>query len=91
MEEKLLLALEDARKKAADSGVGIRPIADMASAKRCLAGHRVSDGFYTLADKGLLHLSLEALAVKKQFTALFTDEEANNALTRLMDAGYSFM
>ena len=34
--------------------------------------------------------SLEALAVKKQFTALFSDEEANNALMRLVDAGYGF-
>ena len=33
-------------------------------------------------------LSLEALAVDKRFGALFSDEEANNALTRLLDAGY---
>ena len=91
MEEKFLLALEDARKKAGEKGVRIRPMADMTAVKRCLSGHRVSDGFYQLADKGLLRLSLEALAVKKQFTALFTDEEANNALTRLLEAGYSFM
>ena len=90
MEEKFLLSLAEARKKAADSGIRIRPVADMAAAKRCLSGHRVSDGFYDLADKGLLSLSLEALAVKKQFTALFTDEEANNALTRLLEAGYTF-
>ena len=90
MEEKFLLALEDARKKAGEKGVRIRPLADMIAVKRCLSGHRVSDGFYQLADKGLLRLSLEALAVKKQFTALFTDEEANNALTRLLEAGYTF-
>ena len=42
------------------------------------------------AQKGKLALSLEALAVKKQFTALFNDEEANNALMRLLDAGYKF-
>ena len=90
MEEKFLLALEEARKKAEENGVRIRPVADISAAKRCLSGHRVSDGFYALADKGFLHLSLEALAVKKQFTALFTDEEANNALARLMDAGYRF-
>ena len=52
--------------------------------------HKESDGFFLLASKGRLDLSLEALAVKKQFTALFTDEEANNALTRLLDAGYTF-
>ena len=32
----------------------------------------------------------EALAVNKQFTSLFTDEEANNALMRLLEAGYRF-
>ena len=35
-----------------------------------------------------LELSLEALAVDKRFGALFSDEEANNALTRLLNAGY---
>ena len=91
MEEKFLFALEAARQKAAALGVRIRPVADLAAARRCLSGHRVSDGFYALADKDLLQLSLEALAVKKQFTALFSDEEVNNALDRLLDAGYSFM
>jgi hypothetical protein len=28
--------------------------------------------------------------VKKQFTGLFNDDEANNALMRLLDAGYKF-
>ena len=40
--------------------------------------------------KGALKLSLEALAVDKRFTPLFTDEEANEALMRLLDAGYRF-
>ena len=90
MEEKFLFALEDARQKAEKLGVRIRPVLDMKSAHRILSGHRESDGFFPLAEKGRLELSLEALAVKKQFTALFTDEEANNALTRLLDAGYQF-
>lgn len=90
MEEKFLFALEDARQKAEKLGVRIRPVTDMKSARRILSGHRESDGFFSLADKGRLDLSLEALAVKKQFTSLFTDEEANNALIRLLDAGYSF-
>ena len=90
MEEKFLFALEDSRQKAEKLGVRIRPVLDMRSAHRILSGHRESDGFHALADKGRLDLSLEALAVKKQFTALFTDEEANNALTRLLDAGYTF-
>lgn len=90
MEERFLFALEDARQKAEKLGVRIRPVLDMKSAHRILSGHRESDGFFSLANKGRLDLSLEALAVKKQFTALFTDEEANNALTRLLDAGYTF-
>ncbi len=90
MEEKFLAALEKARQQAQALGVRIRPATDMTAVHRCLAGHRESDGFYQLADKGRLDLSMEALAVKKQFTALFSDEEANNALSRLLDAGYTF-
>ena len=93
MEEKFLFALEDNRQKAGALGVRIRPIADadaLKAAKRCLSSHRESDGFWQLAEKGRLELSLEALAVQKAFTGLFTDEEANTALDRLMDAGYRF-
>ena len=90
MEEKFLQALAAAREQAAKLGVRIRPMADMQSVHRCLSGHRESDGFYALADQGRLDLSLEALAVKKQFTALFTDEEANTALDRLLAADYRF-
>ena len=89
MEEKFLSAVEAARTQAAALGVRIRPV-DMKGAKRCLSGNRESDGFWQLADLHRLDLSLEALAVKKQFTALFTDEEANTALTRLLSAGYTF-
>ena len=60
------------------------------TAHRWLSGHRESDGFGILASKGHLELSLEALAVDKRFTALFTDEEANTALNRLLAAGYRF-
>ena len=71
----------------------MRPIAPeeaLRNAHRCLSGNRISDGFNSLADKGRLDLSLEALAVDKRFTELFPDEEANNALMRLLDAGYKF-
>jgi hypothetical protein len=88
MEEKFSAALSVAREQAQGLGVRIRPVTDMAGAHRCLSGHRESDGFWALADKKRLDLTLEALAVKKQFTALFSDEEANNALNRLMEAGY---
>ena len=90
MEEKFLFALEANRQKAEALGVRIRPVTDMKTAHQCLSGHRESDGFSLLAKKGRLDLSLEALAVKKQFTSLFSDEEANNALMRLLDGGYTF-
>ena len=91
MEEKFLLTWASAREAAAKLGVRMRPVADgegMKKAKQCLSGHRESDGFYQLADLKRLDLTLEALAVEKCFTGLFTDEEANNALMRLLDAGY---
>jgi hypothetical protein len=90
MEEKFLQELAACREKAEKLGVRIRSIEELKAAHRCLSGHRESDGFYQLADKGRLDLSLEALAVKKAYTALFSDEEANTALTRLLDAGYRF-
>ena len=93
MEEKFVAAWLANREKATRLGVRMRPVAPeeaMKTAHRWLSGHRESDGFYALADKGRLDLSMEALAVKKQFTALFSDEEANNALDRLLSAGYRF-
>ena len=90
MEQKFLEALASAREKAAALGVRIRPVATLQDAKRALSGTRVSDGFWQLSDKKRLDLSLEALAVDKRFTGLFNDEEANNALMRLLAAGYRF-
>ena len=89
MEEKFIAAWEDRRAKALLLGVRMRPL-DVKGAKRNLSGSRLSDGFNDLAAKGQLKLSLEALAIDKQFTALFTDEEANEALNRLLEAGYRF-
>ena len=88
MEEKFLQAVEAARQQAEKLGVRIRPVADMNAAHRVLSGHRESDGFFLLADKHRLDLTLEALAVQKDFTGLFTDEEANNALNRLLSANF---
>ena len=93
MEDKFVAAWMANREKAQRMGVRLRPMegADaMKNARRALSGNRVSDGFNILADKRHLELSLEALVVDKRFTALFTDEEANNALLRLLDAGYRF-
>ena len=93
MEAKFISAWAAARKAALDLGVRMRPVEDadaMKQAHRILSGHKESDGFWALCDKGRADLTVEALAVKKQFTALFTDEEANNALNRLLAAGYQF-
>ena len=92
MEAKFIAAWAKNREKAAEIGVRMRPIeADaMKNAHRILSGHRESDGFSLLAQKNRLELSLEALAVDKRFTALFSDDEANNALDRLLGAGYLF-
>ncbi|MBQ3543027.1 MAG: hypothetical protein IJA45_07890 [Oscillospiraceae bacterium] len=89
MEEKFIAAWEANREKAAAIGVRMRPL-DLKDAKRLLSGSRLSDGFQELADKGQLKLSLEALAVDQRFTSLFTDREANEALSRLLEAGYRF-
>ena len=89
MEEKFIAAWEDNRAKATLLGIRMRPL-DVKSAKRVLSGSRLSDGFNELAAKNMLKLSLEALAIDKRFTGLFTDEEANEALMRLLEAGYKF-
>ena len=91
MEEKFVKAWEKAREEAAKLGVRFRPEAlNLTLAQRQLSGHRDSDGFAMLAQQGRLDLSLEALAISKAYTALFTDEQANTALMRLLDAGYTF-
>ena len=87
MEQKFIAAWESNRAAANLLGVRMRPL-DIKGAKRVLSGNRLSDGFNELAAKGQLKLSLEALAVDKRFTSLFTDEEANEALSRLLEAGF---
>ena len=93
MEEKFIAIWAENREKAAKLGVRMRPIAPeeaLRTAHRLLSGSKVSDGFDQLADLGKLSLSLEALAVDKRFTGLFSDDEANEALSRLLSAGYRF-
>lgn len=93
MEQKFITAWKNNREAAARLGVRMRPVEDgeaMKTAHRCLQSRRISDGFNILADKKHLELSLEALVIDKRYTELFTDEEANEALTRLLEVGYSF-
>ncbi|MBR5617096.1 MAG: hypothetical protein IKW50_02825 [Oscillospiraceae bacterium] len=89
MEEKFIAAFESNRAAANLMGIRMRPL-DVKGAKRVLSGSRLSDGFNELKAKNALKLSLEALVIDKRFTALFTDEEANEALMRLLEAGYRF-
>ena len=92
MEEKFLAAWAKNREKAAAIGVRMRPVdADgIKNAHRILSSNRESDGVTLLAQQGRLDLSLEALAIDKRFTSLFSDDEANNALDRLLGAGHKF-
>lgn len=93
MEQKFIAAWAANREKAVALGARIRPVDPqmaLKNAKYALSGNRVSEGFDALAAKNRLDLSLEALVVDKRFTALFTDEEANAALMRLLSAGYRF-
>ena len=91
MEEKFIAAWLAARQQAQALGIRLRPVEKedmLASAHRQLTGNRCSEGFGQLETQGRLDLSLEALAVDKRFTGLFSDEEANQALTRLLETGY---
>ena len=89
MEEKFIAAFESSRAAASLMGIRMRPL-DVKGAKRILSGTRLSDGFNELKARGQLKLSLEALVIDRRFTQLFTDEEANEALARLLEAGYKF-
>lgn len=91
MEQKFIAAWAANRTKAEALGVKMRPVAGeeaMKTAHRALSGTRLSDGFNALLGCGHLELSLEALVIDKRFTQLFTDEEANEALNRLLEVGY---
>ncbi len=93
MEQKFIDAWAAARARAESLGIRMRPVADqdaLKQAHRILGGSRLSDGFNQLLAQGQLELSLEALVIDKRYTSLFTDEEANEALMRLLEAGYRF-
>ena len=93
MEQKFAAAWAANRAKAETLGIKMRPVPEadaLKTAKRTLSGNRLSDGFNQLLAKNALSLSLEALVIDKRFTELFTDEEANEALMRLLEVGYKF-
>lgn len=88
LEAQFLAAFEHNRCKAQELGVRMRPVTDMRQVRAITTANRVSNGFDQLLDLGRLDLSLEALCVDKRFAALFSDEEANTVLMRLLSAGY---
>ena len=57
-------------------------------AHRLLKGPRTSPGFARLWEMGKLHMSIEALVLRKEFQSLFTDAERNVARERLVNKGY---
>jgi hypothetical protein len=58
------------------------------TAKTLLATNKPSEGFTVLWERGRLDLTLEAVVVKKEFDALFTEEQKNTAKKRLKEYGY---
>ena len=93
MEEKFISAWEENRLAVEKLGVRMRPVPRekaLETATRVLSGNRDSEGFGQLQRLGRLDLSLEAMAVKKAYTALFSDDAVNNALMRPLAAGYKF-
>ena len=88
LESRFLAALEENRVKAQALGVRMRPVTDMRQVRAITTANRVSNGFDQLLDLGRLDLSMEALCVDKRYTALFSDDEANTVLMRLLGAGY---
>ena len=60
----------------------------LSAAKHLLGGNQLSEGFVRLWEEQRLDLSVEALALRDPWTALFTDEELTEAQRRLDGAGY---
>ncbi len=58
------------------------------TARKLLNASRVSEGFTTLWEKGLLDLSVEAVVLQAPWRDLFTSEELAIAEKRLRDLEY---
>ena len=60
----------------------------LSAAKYLLGGNKLSDGFVRLWEEQRLDLSVEALALRDPWRALFTNEELAEAQRRLDGARY---
>lgn len=58
------------------------------TAKEMIRKGRVSDGFDKLQQAGLIYLTMEAVVIKPEYEALFTDDEVNSCYELLCDHGY---
>ena len=96
MEQKFASAWRSRCEQAQALGVRCKRTLDaidkdaLKQAQRILSGNRPSDEFDALDTLHRLDLSLEALVLRKEFGPLFTDEQVNRAIERLLAAGYSF-
>lgn len=59
------------------------------TARIILAQPNITDGFTTLFEKKRLDLAVEALVLKPEYAALFSDDERAHARTRLAEVGYT--
>lgn len=60
------------------------------TAKEILRKGKVSDGFETLQQAGLIELTMEAMIIDKKYGELFTDDEVNSCYELLCEHGYYF-
>ena len=96
MEEKLLKDLKEccAQVLALTGQPSTRLLNNLAkdgaikTAKRMVKSNRPSDTFDLLAEKRLLAHSVEAIFMKGCYSVLFTDEEADTCLERLVECGF---
>lgn len=58
------------------------------TARRLLAKSEPQTGLFELWQLGLLHESMEAVALQEKFKVLFTDDELAEARRRLEELGY---
>lgn len=58
------------------------------TAKEIIRKNKFSDEFDTLAQAGLISLTMEATVIESQYSDLFTDDEVNWCYELLCDHGY---
>ena len=66
----------------------VRKDGGLVAARKLLWKNGTSAGFERLKEEGRLDLSMEALILKPEFRALFTEEELTRAADRLAEHGY---